>query len=138
MQLAKHNANLFSKDPHTKVGCIILQSDFSVILSTGINGLPRKMNDNVQERWERPLKYTWVAHAEINAICNAARTGTSIENAVAIVTMFPCINCTKSLIQAGISAIYVPQPDLNNEKWGEEFKVSQLMLDEVGIQIHYI
>jgi dCMP deaminase len=139
LMLAKYNAQLFSKDPHTQVGCILLPEDFSRILSTGINGFPRKILDNVDSpRWERPNKYTWIAHAEVNAICNCARTGVSTDKAVAVITMFPCINCTKTLIQAGISKIYVPIPDFTNEKWGEEFMVSLYMLEEVGIEVHYI
>jgi deoxycytidylate deaminase len=51
MKLAQYNADLFSKDPHTKVGTIILSNDFSRILTTGINGFPRKVNDNIPERW---------------------------------------------------------------------------------------
>lgn len=137
MQLAKYNAELFSKDPNTKVGAIILPQDFSRILTTGINGFPRKFGDdaNFSERWQRPQKYTWVAHAEVNAVCNAARTGIPLDNSVAVITMFPCSNCTKTLIQAGIKKIYVPSPDFNDPKWGEDFEISKTMLDEVGVEI---
>jgi dCMP deaminase len=134
MQLAKYNAELFSKDPNTKVGAIILPQDFSRILTTGINGFPRKFGD-VSERWQKPQKYTWVAHAEVNAVCNAARTGIPLDNSVAVITMFPCSNCTKTLIQAGIKKIYVPSPDFSDPKWGEDFKISKTMLDEVGVDI---
>lgn len=137
-KLAAYNADLFSKDPNTKVGAIILSDDFSRIHSTGINGFPRKFNDKIEKRWERPIKYVYVAHSEVNAICNAARSGTSIDGSVIVVTMFPCVNCTKAIIQAGIQKIYTKPPNLNDPKWGEEFKVSLEMLDEVGIKVFYV
>jgi dCMP deaminase len=140
MILARTNADLFSKDPHTKVGAILLDSEFSRILSTGINGFPRNMNDNMKSRWERPTKYKYVAHAEMNAICNAAKSGVSLDNSIAIVTLFPCSNCAKALIQAGIKKIYVPENCMkcNIEEWEDDFKVSREMLNEVNIDINII
>lgn len=136
--LAKYKADLFSKDPHTKVGAIILSEDFSRIQSTGVNGFPRKFNDKIEKRWERPTKYLYVSHAEVNSICNAARSGTSVDGSVIVVTMFPCMNCTKAIIQSGIKKVYTKKPDLEHHRWGEEFKVSLEMLDEVGIEVFYL
>jgi len=138
--LAKTNAELFSKDPHTKVGAILMASDFSRILSTGINGFPRNMNDTIEMRWERPTKYKYVAHAEMNAICNAARSGVSLDNSIAIVTLFPCSNCAKALIQAGIREIYVPENCMkcNITEWEEDFKISREMLFEVNVEVRTI
>lgn len=138
LELARYNAELFSKDPNTKVGAIILTPDFSRVLSTGINGFPRKFNDEQGPRWERPMKYNYVSHAECNSVCNAARSGTSIDDSVIVVTMFPCMNCTKLLIQAGIIKVYSPKPDMDSERWASEFKVSLEMLKEVGIEIIYL
>lgn len=138
LQLASYNAELFSKDPHTKVGAIILTSDFSRILATGINGFPRKFDDSIPERWERPMKYNYASHAEQNSVCNAARTGTPLDGSVIIVTMFPCMNCTKSIIQAGITKVYAPKPNFEDIRWGNEFKVSVEMFEEVGVEIIYI
>ncbi len=137
-ELAQFNANLFSKDPNKKVGAIIVSNDFTQILSTGINGFPRKFDDNNKERWLRPAKYIYVAHAESNAICNAARSGVSINNCIIITTMFPCFECSKLIIQSGIKEIYTPKPDFNNSNWSENFKISLEMLNEVNIKISYI
>jgi dCMP deaminase len=134
MKLAKYNADLFSKDPNRKVGTLLMKSDFSSILATGINGFPRKVNE-AGERWERPTKYKYVIHSEVNAICNAARSGTSIDNSSAIVTMFPCSDCSKALIQAGVKKIYSPRPDLDDDRWGEHFKISLEMFQEVGVEV---
>ena len=135
IELAQVNANLFSKDPHTKVGAIILAEDFSRILSLGINGFARGMNDNVPERWERPAKYVRVSHAESNAIANAARTGTPVDGSVAAITKFPCSTCTKLLIQAGVKKIYTKKPDYACPNWGDDAKIALEMLQEVGVEV---
>lgn len=135
LKLAKYQANLFSKDPATKVAAIILSQDTHVILSTGYNGIPRKMNDTLPERWERPVKYTYCVHAECNAICNAARSGMSVDDAIAVVTLFPCSDCAKMLIQAGISTVIAPSPDFDMPKWGEQFIISSKMFKEVGMNL---
>lgn len=138
LKLAQYNADLFSKDPHRKVGSIILAPDFSRILATGTNGFPRQFNDQIESRWQRPTKYNYVSHAEQNAVCNAARTGTPLENSVIVVTMFPCSNCTKSIIQAGIRKVYTVTPDLNHRTWGSEYKVSLEMMNEVGMELFFL
>jgi dCMP deaminase len=135
LDLARYNAELFSKDPHTKVGCILLTNDFSRVLVTGINGMVRKMDDNNYERWKRPTKYSYVSHSEANAIANAARTGTILEGSIAVITKFPCSTCTKLLIQAGITKIYTVSPDYSSTTWGDDAKISEEMLGEVGIEI---
>ena len=135
IKLAQFNAHLFSKDPHAKVGCIILSNDFSRILSTGINGFPRHLDDTNIKRWERPTKYSYVAHAEANGVANAARTGTPLDGAIIAVTKFPCSSCTKLLIQAGIRKIYSILPDYDHPIWGSDAKISEEMLAEVGIDV---
>jgi dCMP deaminase len=136
-QLAKYQADLFSKDPNTKVGAILLAPDSFQILSTGFNGICRGLKET-EERWTRPLKYSWVAHAELNAIANAARSGVKIENSICIVTLFPCVECCKALIQSGIDTIISEQPDLSNNRWGEDFKISLEMLQEAQVNIIYV
>lgn len=135
IKLAQYNAHLFSKDPDTKVGCVILTKDFSRILSTGVNGMPRHMNDEDQERWKRPTKYSYVCHSEANAVANAARTGTPLDDSVICVTKFPCSTCAKLLIQAGISKVYTIRPDHSSQTWGEDAKISEEMFNEVGINV---
>ena len=135
LKLAFYQANLFSKDPNTKVAAIILSNDTHSVLSTGYNGIPRGMDDNNPVRWERPTKYLWVSHAELNALCSAARHGTAVENGIAVVTMFPCCDCAKALIQSGIKTIISIKPDLESPKWGEHFRISMDMFQEVGVQV---
>jgi len=136
-ELAKYQAKLFSKDPNTQVAAIIIAPDSFQILSTGFNGLCRKVAET-PERWTRPLKYRWCCHAEMNAVANAARSGVKIEGAICVVTMFPCVECCKILIQSGIVTIVTPQPDMTNTHWAEDFTLSKAMFEEVNIDIIYV
>lgn len=138
LDLAKYNALLFSKDPHTKVGCLLLTPDFSRILSTGINGFPRKFDDDDKDKWKRPEKYHYVCHSELNAIANAARSGTTLDGCVMVVTMFPCADCAKYIIQSGITTIYTPTPNLNDPRWGTIWNYSLEMFKTCDIKIVYL
>lgn len=101
-----------SKDPSSKIGAVIVGPD-KQILSTGFNGFPRGIDETDPARWERPIKYDYVSHAERNAVDNAARHGVAVRGCkLYIVGMgnlgdmcVPCIECTKTLIQAGIKEI---------------------------------
>lgn len=137
-KLATHFAELFSKDPSTKVGCIILAPESHQILSMGYNGMPRGIDETKMDRWHRPTKLMWCEHAERNAIANASRHGTPLENGIAIITMFPCAECARMLIQSGIKTIVSEKPDIINSRWSESFKCSLEMFQEVDIKIIYV
>ncbi|MBR1724978.1 MAG: dCMP deaminase family protein [Ruminococcus sp.] len=94
-----------SKDPNTQVGACIV-SDENKILSVGYNGMPTGCSDD-EIPWERdgdPLdtKYPYVCHAELNAILNS---GSNLRGARLYVSLFPCNECAKALIQAGIREV---------------------------------
>lgn len=128
----------WSKDRSTKVGCVIV-NDENDILSRGYNGFPRGADDDTdQRRYEKPAKYMWTEHAERNAIYNAARTGTSLVGSNAYCTYFPCIDCTRGLIQVGVKKIYAPKPDFNHEKWGDSWIEGVTMLKECGVEIIWV
>lgn len=103
MGFARHAATK-SKDT-TKVGCVIVGPD-KAIRMTGYNGLPPGVADT-PERYERPLKYPLVSHAEQSAIGRCARNGVSTDGCDMYVTHMPCSSCMKSIIQAGITCVYV-------------------------------
>ena len=95
-----------SKDPNSQVGACIV-SDRNIIISTGYNGFPKGCSDD-EYPWEREgdansTKYPYVVHAELNAILNAA--GRSLEGSRIYVSLFPCNECAKAIIQTGISEI---------------------------------
>jgi len=96
-----------SLDPNTKHGCVIINDD-RAILSTGYNGPPRGCNDNLIPLTS-PEKYPFMAHAETNAISNAAMTGTALKYSTFYITGHPCSVCFRSIINAGAKkVIYGP------------------------------
>jgi dCMP deaminase len=137
MQVANFKANLFSKDPSTKVCALIIAPDSFQELSSGYNGMPRGINDYNMDRWNRPAKYMWVEHAERNAIYNASRRGTPIENAIMIVNKFPCADCSRAIIQCGIKAVITYKP-VDDPKWNKSWEIAQEMLGEAKINVIYI
>ena len=100
----------------------------------GYNGFCRGIEET-EERWRRPEKYTHVIHAELNAICNAARSGVSIENSICVLTLYPCMTCCKSLIQAGIKTIVSVSPNFDDPTWGNDFVKTRELCSETGVEI---
>lgn len=107
MALAKLSA-MRSKDPNTQVGCCIVSAD-NRILSIGYNGAPNGFEDD-EFPWARegePLntKYFYVVHAERNGILNYHGSRRDLEGATIYVDLFPCNECAKEIIQAGIKRV---------------------------------
>ncbi len=88
------------------VGCVLVNSD-NRIISTGYNGSIAGMPhcDEVGHRMREGHCIATI-HAEMNALLYCAKEGIAVKGSTCYVTHFPCLNCTKSLIQAGISRIY--------------------------------
>ena len=123
-----------SKDPNTQVGACIVSKD-NKILSMGYNGLPRGCSDD-ECPWCRegdPLdnKYIYTAHSELNAILNYR--GGSLENAKIYVTLFPCNECAKAIIQAGITTVVY-----DDDKYATSASViaSKRMFDAAGVRYY--
>lgn len=93
-----------SKDPNTQVGACIVDNN-NIILSTGYNGFPFGCSDD-DYPWCRDgedTKYSYVVHAELNAILNAR--GKNLKGARLYVDLFPCNECAKAIIQSGIAEV---------------------------------
>jgi dCMP deaminase len=136
IELTKHIAT-WSKDKSTGVAALIADDDKRIV-SVGYNGFPTGCDDEKEERHQRPAKYLYTEHAERNAIYNAARIGVSVKDCTMYLMWFPCVDCTRAIIQSGIKKLVCTKPDLTMEKWGEQFVVALEMLEEVGIEIVYI
>lgn len=125
-----------SKDQSTQVGAVVIDDDYNVRIS-GYNGMPRGVNDNVEERHERPGKYFWFSHAEENCVAQAARIGASLKGCTLLVTsLFPCTTCSRLIIQSGIKRVLAPST-VANARWDEQAKVALEMLTEAGVEIVY-
>ena len=95
-----------SKDNHTQVGACIVNAENKVV-SVGYNGMPTGCNDDVMP-WERDggfldTKYAYVCHAELNAILNL--NAASLQDCRLYVSLFPCNECAKAIIQSGIREV---------------------------------
>ena len=122
-----------SKDPSTQVGACIVDSE-KRILSTGYNGFPHGCSDD-EFPWNRDeslgeTKYQFVVHAELNAILNAS--GKSLAGSTLYVGLFPCNECAKAIIQAGIKEVIY----LSDKYHGvPSFEASRRMLNSAGVKI---
>jgi dCMP deaminase len=137
MRLADLEIAQWSKDRSSKVGAVIVKD--RELITSGFNGMPRGINDDIEARHERPEKYFWTIHAESNAIINAARQGKSTLGSDMYVNWFPCDICAGFIVQAGIKRVFCDkEPDLNNVKFGEGFKRALEILSEGGVEVIYM
>ena len=119
-----------SKDPNTQVGaCIVSQNN--IIISTGYNGLPNGCSDD-EYPWEREgkeTKYPFVVHAELNAILNA--NGRDLRGSKLYVALFPCNECAKAIIQAGVKEVLYL-----SDKYADTpaTRASKRMMDSAGVK----
>jgi len=120
-----------SKDPNTQVGACIV-NDKNKIVGAGYNGLPIGCDDN-EFPWSKEgdfldTKYPYVCHAELNAILN--NIGMDLKGCKIYTALFPCNECTKAIIQAGIKEVIY----LSDKYDGTDpSKASKLMLDKAGV-----
>ena len=128
----------WSKDTSTKTSAVIENPESNTILSIGYNGFPRGVDDSMKERYERPLKYKYTEHAERNAIYNAARNGIKLNGSVMYLEWYPCCDCARAIIQSGITTVFCDKPNFEDERWGEDFKITEVLFREAGIKVNYI
>lgn len=119
-----------SKDPNTQVGACIVNEDKRII-GIGYNGFPRGCQDDVFP-WGRDggtvdTKYAYVVHAEANAILNS---NSNLKGATLYVSLFPCNECAKLVIQSGIKHVIYMSDKYN----GTDTDIaSKRMLDAAGV-----
>ena len=122
-----------SKDPNTQVGACIVSND-NKILSIGYNGMPLNCSDD-DFTWERDTaddnKYFYTVHSELNAILNYR--GGSLEGTKLYVSLFPCNECAKAIIQAGITTIVYGE-----DKYADTpaVRASKRMLNAAGVRYY--
>ena len=126
-------SSLRSKDPNTKVGACIVDSDHKVV-SIGYNGMPRGL-DEEKLSWNKndglDNKYLYVCHAEFNAILNT-RNGSALKDCTLYVTLFPFNECSKAITQSGIKELVYAENKYENEL---STQASLKLLTLAGIKI---
>ncbi len=123
-----------SKDPSTQVGACIVSRE-NKILSMGYNGFPSGCSDD-EYPWEKNAedpydeKYMYVTHSEMNAILNYR--GGSLEGSRLYVTLFPCNECAKAIIQVGIKEVVY---DSDKYRESASTRASRRMLASAGVSV---
>ncbi len=124
-----------SKDPSTQVGACIVNAEKRIV-GVGYNGFPMGCNDD-ELPWDREgdfleTKYPFVCHAELNAILNS---NGSLRGSTLYVALFPCNECAKAIIQAGITEIVYL-----SDKYADTdvVKASKLMLTQAKVKLRQL
>ncbi|MDX1956108.1 MAG: dCMP deaminase family protein [Chitinophagaceae bacterium] len=125
-----------SKDPSTQVGACIVNNQ-NKIVGAGYNGLPIGCDDD-EFPWQKEggfldTKYPYVCHAELNAILN--NIGIDLHGCRIYTALFPCNECSKAIIQAGIKEVNYLS---DKYKGNDVFKASRLMLEKAGVQFRKV
>jgi len=136
MGLAREVAS-WSKDRSRKVGCVIVGPNRE-IRATGYNGFPRGVADDVEARHQRPAKYRWTEHSERNAIYNAARSGVSTEGCRIYLMWYPCMDCARAIVQAGIVEVVAVEPDWNDPTFADDFRDVKQLFVEAGVACRFV
>lgn len=135
-----HEVSRKSKDPSTKFGSVIVKPDRTLV-SVGFNGFPRGVIDSDDRYNDRPTKYKFVVHAEMNALMSACKNGISVDGCALYIQAYPCSSCCKLIIQAGIKEIILDGDSeiLNNAeftaRWQTDIDTTILMCQEAGVKI---
>lgn len=130
MGLARHIAT-WSKDPRTQVGATLVGRPGEVAL--GYNGFPRGVADLPERLCNRDLKHKFTQHAERNVLDNARF---SCEGATLYVTMYPCSECAKSIVNKGIARVVCPPPS-SESPWKEDARFSEIIFSEGGVRVDF-
>jgi dCMP deaminase len=125
-----------SKDPSRQVGCVIVDPSSQSVKSGGYNGMVMGLEET-DDIWEKPSRHFYTCHAEFNAIALAARNGISVNKCWLYCTCFPCMNCARLLIQAGIEKIKIKSGQLANS-YAEEYHETYALLRKIGIEIEML
>lgn len=115
-----------SKDPHTQVGAVLVQE--KRIIGTGYNGFAPGVHEDAK-LWERPYKYGFVIHAEMNCILHAVAPA---KGATIYTTMYPCQECAKLIASAGIKRIVYSDDKYKNETSRLILAASSIMVDKLN------
>uniref|UniRef100_A0A8C2PF82 Deoxycytidylate deaminase n=1 Tax=Capra hircus TaxID=9925 RepID=A0A8C2PF82_CAPHI len=121
-----------SKDPNSQVGACIVNAE-NKIVGIGYNGMPNGCSDDLLP-WRRTAenildtKYPYVCHAELNAIMN--KNSADVKGCTMYVALFPCNECAKLIIQAGIKEVIFMSDKYHDSN---ETTAARLMFEMAGI-----
>jgi dCMP deaminase len=137
LRLAVEIAIKHSGDPYTQNGAVLVANENGqAVEAVAANGLPPGVA-TAPDRLERPLKYSFVEHAERGAIYAAARKGLKTAGGTLYCPWFACADCARAIICAGVSRVvgHVKPRIYTPERWAESIMLADQMLLEAGVQV---
>jgi dCMP deaminase len=135
MMEAALRASLSSPNRVRKVGAVLTTTDGTQIAAC--NTFPAGVQD-LEERHAGDGRFVWMEHAERHAVFEAARRGVATAGAHLTSTFFPCIDCARAIVDAGIACVDAPPPAFDDQVWGSSFERSQTILREGGVVIRTV
>src|SRR5579862_9551935 len=129
---AAFRASALSPNRIRQVGAVLVLRDGTEI--TACNTYPAGVRD-LEERHLGDGRFVWMEHAERHAIFEAARRGVATAGAHITSSFFPCIDCARAIVEAGIVCLDVPPPAFDDPVWGSSFERSEIILREGGVRI---
>jgi dCMP deaminase len=128
-------ASALSPNRVRKVGVVLVLRDGTEI--TACNTFPAGIRD-IEERHAGDGRFVWMEHAERHAIFEAARRGVATDGGHMTSTFFPCIDCARAIVEAGIVCLDTYAPAFDDPVWGASFGRSQVILEEGGVHIRIV
>lgn len=125
INIAKETSTL-SHCVRSKVGAVLVKD--GNIISFGYNGTPSGMNNCCEEN-DVTLKH--VIHAEVNAVLKAAKCGNSVDGSTLYLTLSPCLDCSKLILQSGIKRVVYLTKYRNSE--GIDFLNQFIQVEQYGL-----
>lgn len=124
-----------SKDSSTQ-NAALLVNDTGNILVVDTNHFPKGVKTN-EERWQRPLKYKFIEHAERNVCYSSAKQGIKTEGLTMVCPWAACSDCARAIIQSGIIRLVTHQQahERSPEFWAKEIEIAFAMLKEAGVEV---
>ena len=118
-----------------KVGAVLVTADRTEI--SACNTFPPGVR-NLADRTVGENRFIWMEHAERAAIFEAARRGLATDGGTLVSTYFPCTDCARAIVQAGVKTVATPRPEYDDPVWGESFRTSAAILAEGAVDIVFL
>ena len=118
-----------------QVGAVLMARDGTEIAAC--NTFPSGVRD-LPDRHDGDGRFVWMEHAERRAIFEAARRGIATASGHLTTTFFPCIDCARAIVEAGIVCLDTPAPAFEDPVWGASFERSQAILREGSVEVRIV
>jgi dCMP deaminase len=130
-----------SPDPSTQNGAILIDSGYAqgFYMGSGCNKFPDRVVQSA-DRWERPKKYSFIEHAERNALFDAAKKGLMLNRTPELTLVCPwaaCADCARAMIQMGVRRLVTHKSmhDLPALRWSESIQYAFEMFKEAELEV---